>query len=129
MEKISLIKLRNFSYISGIGIPLVIGWILPKLTGHEFRLWTLFIGITLLIIGSFKPNKLLYPYKVWMKIGYFLEWFNSRIILSLIFFLILQPIALIMKLTGYDPLKLKKNYSKTFKEYKKDKKVDLTRIF
>ena len=129
MEKISLIKLRNFSYISGIGIPLVIGWILPKLTGHEFRLWTLFIGIALLIIGSFKPNKLLYPYKVWMKIGYFLGWFNSRIILSLIFFLILQPIALIMKLTGYDPLRLGKKYYKTFKEYKKDIKVDLTRIF
>lgn len=129
MEKISLIKLRNFSYISGIGIPLVIGWILPKLTGHEFRLWTLFIGIALLIIGSFKPNKLLYPYKAWMKIGYLLGWFNSRIILSIIFFLILQPIALIMKLTGYDPLRLgKKNY-KTFKEYKKDIKVDLTRIF
>ena len=102
---------------------------MPKLTGHEFRLWTLFIGIALLIIGSFKPNKLLYPYKVWMKIGYLLGWFNSRIILSIIFFLILQPIALIMKLTGYDPLRLGKKYYKTFKEYKKDIKVDLTRIF
>ena len=129
MEKISLIKLRNFSYISGIGIPLVIGWIFPKMTGHEFRVWTLFIGIALLIIGCIKPNKLLYPYKVWMKIGYFLGWFNSRIVLSLIFFLILQPIALIMKLTGYDPLRLGKKYYKTFKEYKKDIKVDLTRIF
>ena len=31
-----------------------------------------FYCIALLIIGCIKPNKLLYPYKVWMKIGYFL---------------------------------------------------------
>ena len=80
MEKIFDDTLRKFSYITGIGIPLIIGWLLPKLTGHEFRSWTLFIGLPILIIGFFAPNKLLYPYKVWMKIGHILGWINSKII-------------------------------------------------
>ena len=129
MGKISASTLRNFSYISGIGIPVIIGWLLPKLTGHEFRLWTIFIGFPILVIGIFAPNKLIYPYKIWMKIGYILGWINSRIILGLVFLLVLQPIALIMKLRDYDPLKLKIKSSKTYKEFKNDRTIDLFRIF
>ena len=129
MGKISASKLRNFSYVTGIGIPFFIGWLLPKLTGHEFRLWTIVIGLSILFIGIFAPNKLLYPYKIWMKIGYLLGWINSRIILGLVFLLVLQPIALIMKFTDYDPLKLKIKSSKTFKEFKNDRTIDLSRIF
>ena len=129
MGKISASTLRNFSYITGIGIPFIIGWLLPKLTGHEFRLWTIVIGFPMILIGIFAPNKLIYPYKIWMKIGYILGWINSRIILGLVFLLVLQPIALIMKLRDYDPLKLKIKSSKTFKEFKNDRTIDLFRIF
>lgn len=129
MEKISNSSLRNFSYIAGIGIPLFVGWLLPKLSGHEFRLWTLFAGLPILIIGFFAPNKLLNLYKFWIKIGQILGWINSRIILGIIFLLVLQPIALIMKFTNYDPLRLRIKNSKTFKEFKDDTKVDLSRIF
>ena len=129
MQKISKVTLRNFSYITGFGIPLIFGFLLPKLTGHEFRLWTLLIGLPILIIGLFSPNKLFYVYKTWMKIGHVLGWFNSRIILGLVFFFVLQPIAFVMKFTGYDPLKLKTKNSKTFKEFKHDTKIDLYRIF
>ena len=78
MEKISKITLRNFSYITGLGFPLFIGWFLPKLTGHEFRLWTIFIGLPILLIGFLAPNKLLYFYKIWMSLGHILGWFNSN---------------------------------------------------
>ena len=64
-----------------------------------------------------------------MLIGLALGWINSRIILGLVFFLVLQPIALIMKFVGYDPLKIKKNNERSYRENKKDHKVDLTRIF
>ncbi len=129
MGKVSKNTLRKFSYVFGIGIPLIVGWVLPKIMGHEFRWWTLFIGVPILICGINKPNKLLYIYRAWMKIGHVLGWFNSRIILGLVFFLVLEPIALIMKTIGYDPLRLKDKGSKTFKEYRKNTKIDLTRIF
>ena len=43
-----------------------------------------------------------------MDLGKALGWINSRIILGLVFIIVLQPIAFIMKSFGYDPLKLKK---------------------
>ena len=43
--------------------------------------------------------------------------------------IILVIIAFFMKISGYDPLKKKIKNVKTFKDYKKNQKIDLTRIF
>lgn len=122
-------QLIQFSYIISFGFPIIIGWIIPAIGGDPFRKWTLIVSIPSMLLGQINPDLLLYPYKLWMKIGYILGWLNSRIILLLVFFLVLQPIALIMKLFGYDPLRLKKGYQKTYKEKKNNKKIDLKRIF
>ena len=54
----------------------------------------------------------------------------SPIIMSIIFFLVVTPIALIMKLFSYDPLQRKKNpKNKTYREIKHNKQIDLTQIF
>ena len=64
-----------------------------------------------------------------MFIGNTLGWFNSKLILGLVFFLVLQPISLIMKLFRYDPLKRRKSKLSSYKETKKDYKSDLTKIY
>ena len=128
-SSISKKQLREFGLLIGFGFPLLIGWLLPAIGGHLFRLWTLWVGFIALILGGLNPLMLLYPYKVWMKLGYVLGWVNSRIVLGLIFFLVLQPIALIMRLFGHDPLRKKWNTSKTYREINQDHKINLTRIF
>ena len=80
-------------------------------------------------MGITNPNLLRYPYKGWINIGHTLGWINSRVILGIIFIMVLQPIALIMKLFKYDPLRLNKNRSQSYREDTKDKSIDLTRIF
>lgn len=122
-------KLREFGILMGFIFPILLGWILPTLFGHAFRVWTLWIGIPSFLIGILNPELLFYPYKIWMKIGFAMGFINSRIILFLIFLLVLQPIALFMKLIGYDPLRTKKNKKRSFREIKRANKVDLTRIF
>ena len=109
--KVSITKkqLREFGFLIGFGFPILIGWIIPSIGGHAFRGWTLWIAIPFLIIGILKPRLLFYPYKGWMALGLALGWINSRIILGLVFLVVLQPIALIMKLVGHDPLKIKKS--------------------
>ena len=131
MKKSSISKkqLREFGFLIGIGFPIVFGLIIPAINGHLFRSWSLWIGIPLLVSGILKPRLLFYPYIAWMKLGLALGWINSRIILGLVFLLVLQPIALIMKIFGYDPLKEKKNNEKSYREKKENHKVDLTRIF
>ena len=64
-----------------------------------------------------------------MKLGFFLGFINSHIILGLVFYIMLIPIAIIMKLIGYDPLKKNLNGLNSFKEYRQSNKIDLTRIF
>tara|TARA_B100001250_G_scaffold359592_1_gene336539 strand:+ start:372 stop:764 length:393 start_codon:yes stop_codon:yes gene_type:complete len=128
-ESISKKKLRQFGFLIGFGFPILIGWIIPAVGGHVFRTWTLWIAFPSLMIGILKPRLLFYPYKGWMLLGLALGWINSRIILGLVFFLVLQPIALIMKFLGYDPLKIKKSNERSYRENKKDHKVNLTRIF
>ena len=122
-------KLREFGIIIGFLIPLIIGGIIPFLRGYLFAYWTLYPGTLLIILGIIKPEFLFVPYIVWMKIGDLLGWINSRIILGLVYFIVLIPIALLMKNFGYDPLRNKKSKNKTYRELKTNYKIDLNRIF
>ncbi len=122
-------QLREFGLLIGFGFPILIGWLFPFIFGHGFKMWTLWIGVPGFILGLVAPNLLFYPYKAWIRIGLVLGWINSKIILGLVFLFILQPIALIMRILGYDPLRKKKNQVKSYKEVLKEKSIDLTRIF
>ena len=122
-------QLKEFGVLLGFIYPLFIGWFIPALAGHDFRFWTIFVGIPFLLFGLINPKLLLIPYKLWMKLGYFLGLVNGKIILSLVYFFILIPIAMIMKLSGYDPLRNKNKKQKSYREINKQNKIDFTRIF
>ena len=128
-KTISQKRLRDFGLLIGFGFPLIIGLLLPALSGHSFRIWTLWFGLPGLILGITAPSLLLYPYKAWMAIGHSLGWLNSKLILGVVFLFVLQPIALVMRIAGYDPLKIKKNHKATYKEDKTHHKINLNRIF
>ena len=102
-------KLREFGLFFGLIFSFLIGWLLPIIFDHKIRLWSIFFGLPFIVFGIFSPNYLKYFYKKWIQIGNFLAFVNSHIILGLIFLVVMQPIALIMKLFGYDSLKLKKD--------------------
>lgn len=126
---ISQKQLREFGILIGFGFPILIGWLLPLLFGHELRAWTLLIGIPGLFLGLTAPRLLHYPYRAWMALGHALGSVNSHIILGLVFIVVLQPIAYIMRLTGYDPLRRRRKGEISYRENRQDHRTDLTRIF
>ena len=63
-----------------------------------------------------------------MSLGNILGLINSRLILGIVFFLILQPIALFMRIIGYDPLRKKRLLKKSYRENKKVHKIDLMEV-
>ena len=128
-EVITKKQLKEFGIIIGLFFPFFIGLLIPLLNGHSFRLWTICVALPFLIIGFARPQSLLFPYKLWMKLGFFLGLINSRIILGLIFFIVLLPISVFMRIFGYDPLKKKKLRKSSYRETNENHKVDLTRIF
>ena len=130
MQKtISKKQLVDFGIFIGFGFPLFIGFLIPALFGHGFRVWTLWVGLPALILGLTLPSLLYYPYKSWMALGNVLGWVNSKIILGLVFIIVLQPIAFLMRLTGYDPLRSRRKGEKSYREKRQNHKMDLTRIF
>ena len=128
-ESISKQQLREFGLLIGLGFPIFLGWLIPLFFGHQFRVWTLWIGVPGLILGLTAPRLLLVPYKLWMKLGLFLGWVNSHLILGFVFLFVLQPIAFFMRFTGYDPLGLRRCRDITYRQNTNNHKVDLTRIF
>ena len=128
-NRISKKQLREFGFLIGFGFPIIIGWLIPAISGHLFRTWSLWIGFPALILGILKPSLLSFPYRGWMAIGLALGWVNSRLILGLVYLIILLPIAVFMKIFGYNPLRKNKNNQTSYREIKNDENFDLTKIF
>jgi hypothetical protein len=66
------------------------------------------IGAVLLILGLTQPRLLKYPSAAWWKLAMVLGYVNSRIILTVAFAVILTPLGLIWRLTGRDPLTVRR---------------------
>lgn len=123
-------QLREFGLLIGIALPLLLGWLLPMLHGAPFRVWTLWIGIPALLLGLLAPQMLRKPYQAWIALGHGLGWVNSHLILGAVFVLVLQPIALLMRLAGHDPLRRKiARNTESYREQRQSMSINLKRIF
>ena len=104
---------RNFGIVFFIVFLLISFW--PILSGNEIRAWSLLISIIFLILGILN-SKLLTPLnKIWFKFGIILGRIVSPIVMGIIFFAVVTPIGIFMRLIGKDLLGMK--FSKNKKTY------------
>lgn len=88
--------------------------IYPISNNGDIRLWSIFISLIFLLLGI-KNSRSLTPLNIiWFKFGMFLGKIVSPLIIGLIFFLVVTPTGIIMKILGKDLLKLKKNNKKSY---------------
>ena len=81
----------------------------PITYSEDIRIWSLIISFIFIILGLLN-SKILTPLnKLWFKFGVILGKIISPIIMGIIFFLVVTPIGLIMKVLGKDLLRLKNN--------------------
>tara|TARA_B100000787_G_scaffold165745_1_gene150047 strand:- start:1002 stop:1391 length:390 start_codon:yes stop_codon:yes gene_type:complete len=88
--------------------------IYPLINDKEIRVWSLIISLFFLIFGLINSNILTPLNKIWFKFGILLGNFVSPIVMGLVFFLVVTPISLLMKLFDKDVLNLKKSNSKSY---------------
>lgn len=74
----------------------------------------IYAGAALITLGALAPWILEVPRRLWMKLAEGLSYVSSRIILAIIFFLVLTPIGLIKRATGWDPLQRRSGPLETF---------------
>ena len=112
MDDIKISSNKSFGIVFFIFFILIA--LYPLLNGQEIRLWALIISAVFLILGLLK-SKLLTPLnKLWFRFGMLLGKIISPIIMGFIFFLVVTPIGLIMRLLGKDVLNLKYNKEKSY---------------
>ena len=97
-------ELRNFGFITGGLTPAFFGLLRPWLFGHNFPRWPWIVAVVLVAWALVLPMSLKPVYRVWMTIGLCLGWINTRIILSIMFYLIILPVGAVMRLAGKDPM-------------------------
>lgn len=99
-------QLRSFGLTVG-GAFIVLGGLLLW-WGHSNAAEILgTLGVLLSSLGPLWPKILYYPYRGWMCFAFALAWFNTRLILSLVFYLLITPVGLLLRLLGKRPLDLR----------------------
>ena len=88
--------------------------IYPLINKGDIRLWSLIISIIFLVLGLLNSKTLTPLNYIWFKIGIFLGKIVSPIVMCLIFFVIVTPIAILMRLLNKDLLNLKFNKKSTY---------------
>ncbi len=86
----------------------------PLLNDENVRLWSFLISLVFFILGLLN-SRILYPLnKLWANFGILLGKFISPIIMFIIFFIVVTPTGLLMRLFKKNLLNLKKKKCETY---------------
>ena len=112
MSKIKVGSNKSFGIVFFVFF-LIIG-LYPLINEGNTRIWSIVISIIFLILGLIN-SQILTPLNIlWFKFGMLLGRFVSPIVMGLVFFLVVTPTGLIMKLLNKDLLKLRKNKNSSY---------------
>ena len=127
MDDIKISSNRSFGIVFFIIFLLIA--LYPLTYSQDIRIWSVIISIIFLVLGLFN-SKILTPLnKLWFKFGIFLGKIISPLIMGIIFFLVVTPIGLIMRLFGKDVLNLKYNKSQSYRIEKNGPKSKMKNQF
>ena len=127
MDEIKIGSNRSFGVVFFVVFLLIA--LYPLINNGEIRIWSLITSIIFLILGLLN-SKLLNPLnKLWFKFGIVLGKIISPLIMGIIFFLVVTPTGLIMRLLRKDILNLKYNQNSSYWIEKKGPKSKMKNQF
>jgi len=112
MDNIKIGSNRSFGIVFFILFLLIA--LYPMINSEGIRMWSVILSLIFLVLGLL-DSKILNPLnKIWFKFGILLGRVISPLIMGVIFFFVVTPIGLIMRILGKDVLNLKYNSNKTY---------------
>ena len=111
-ENVKISSNRSFGIVFFVVFLLIA--LYPFTYNGELRIWSLTVSLIFLFLGVLN-SKFLTPFnKLWFKFGLLLGRIISPVIMGLIFFFVVTPIGLVMRMFKKDLLNLKFNKNKTY---------------
>jgi Kef-type K+ transport system membrane component KefB len=97
--------LRGFAWQTGAALVVIFGIVLPWLAGFPWPVWPWVVGGALAAWGVVAPTSLGPVYRGWMRFGLLLNRIVSPIVLGIVFYVVITPVSLFMKVIGRDPMR------------------------
>ncbi len=101
----------------------------PMLKGQDLRLWSLIISFIFLILGMINSSILSPLNKIWFKFGILLGNIISPIVMAIVFFGVVLPTGIVMKILRKDLIGLKNNNKNTYWIEKKSQMTSMKNQF
>ena len=112
MDNIKIGSNRSFGVVFFI-VFLIIG-LYPLINSNDIRIWSVLISSIFLVLGLVNSQLLTPLNKIWFKFGIFLGKIISPIVMGIIFFFVVTPTGILMRLFQKDLLNLKFNKKKSY---------------
>tara|TARA_B100000686_G_scaffold177552_1_gene184547 strand:+ start:494 stop:874 length:381 start_codon:yes stop_codon:yes gene_type:complete len=103
---------RTFGILFAIVFFIIALW--PLTNNEGVRLWSVIVALIFLFIGLFKPNILDPLNTIWIKLGELLGRIIAPIIMGIIYFFVVTPIGLFLKIIKKDLLRMKNSSTNTY---------------
>ncbi len=89
---------------------LIVG-LYPLISNEPIRIWSIIVSLVFLIVTIIKPNLFTFLNKLWIKFGILLGKIISPIVMGLVFFFVVTPIGIFVKILKKDVMGLKRGAS------------------
>lgn len=107
--------LREFGLVTGGIVAGLFGLFFPWLLGRSIPLWPWIVFGVLGVWGLIAPLSLRPVYRGWMRFGLMLSKVTTPLIMGIVFFVVITPVALILKIVGNDPMARKFDDSESYR--------------
>ena len=89
---------------------LIIGFF-PLISAGIIRIWSVVLSLVFLIITIIRPNLFTFLNRSWIQFGIFLGKIISPIVMGLVFFFVVTPIGILVRILKKDVMGLKRGAS------------------
>jgi hypothetical protein len=89
---------------------LIVG-LYPLISNEPIRIWSIIVSLVFLTVTIIKPNLFTFLNKLWIKFGILLGKIISPIVMGLVFFFVVTPIGIFVKILKKDVMGLKRGES------------------
>lgn len=104
IPELDLKGLRDFGFTTGAAIVVIFGLFFPWILDLDWPRWPWIIAAPFWILALVRPSWLRVIYRGWMRFGLIASRIMTPLVLGIVFFVMISPMAIIRRLTGSDPM-------------------------